>query len=460
MAKLVPKVQGSGRNEQALLIRAVERRFGLSLQPALHSLITKAARELVSQKHARSIVQIVAKLTAAGESDPIIHRMRETVSVLETHFFRGREQLQSVITEMKRLLADRPRGTVRVWSAACATGEEPYSLAILLRTHLPDVKVEVVGTDMNPAALKVAETGVYGPSSFREVTPESLGGWLTPTGPKSWAVTPALRQLVKFQRLNLVKDTFPVQARGLAAFQLVVCRNVLIYLEPRAVQGVMEKLEASCITDGLLVLTPPEFSAARYLPNFRPLPQAIYVRGPGLRRVDLSPAPPPPVVVLPDTRPRSSPERFRPLAPTPAPVANKPAARSVAAPLPRLDEAQQLADAGQLAGALSVLQAVLAAQPDCAPAYCLRGIFIASNGQLEEAVTAFQRALYLDRELIAAELGLGEVLARMRQGAASASRYERALRLLSPMKDDDAVPWLGTSAAVARRLAKAGRGLG
>jgi chemotaxis protein methyltransferase CheR len=175
----------------------------------------------------------------------------EQVVVLETAFWRHAEQLAAVA----RLVADAP-GPLAVWSAGCATGEEPCSVAIaLLEAGRAGKGDRILATDVSARALAAAAEGVYGVRALRNLPPALAARWLE--GGVQLRVRPELRALLELRRHNLVADPAPA-----GPFDIVLCRNVLIHFEPRAAGMVLRRLAGALRPGGLLVLGPVELPLA------------------------------------------------------------------------------------------------------------------------------------------------------------------------------------------------------
>src|SRR4051794_33989793 len=148
---------------------------------------------------------------------------------------------------------ERGEDQIRVWVPACATGEEAYTLAMLAGEALGPgtVPVSILATDVATAALEAAVEGVYSKRSVRGVPPELRDRHLEQTG-RLYRLGDELRSLVRFERHNLVTGDSP--PLGERAFDLVVCRNVLIYFEPKAVESVLASLEDALAPGAELIL--------------------------------------------------------------------------------------------------------------------------------------------------------------------------------------------------------------
>jgi len=184
----------------------------------------------------------------------------DAITTNETHFFRTDPHFQwfkqDFLGELvsRRLRNEHP-ASLRVWSAACSTGEEPYTLAICVAENmlrLRDWKISILGTDISEAALKDARTAVYRQRSLEEVSPVQLRRYFDEVEPTTWQVRPSVRNVVEFRRHNLMEKL------RLPAFDCIFIRNVLIYFDRESKQKVVKNLIDSLARGGYLVVGPSE----------------------------------------------------------------------------------------------------------------------------------------------------------------------------------------------------------
>lgn len=184
-----------------------------------------------------------------------IDRLIDEVTVQETFFLRERAQLEAIAWR-PLLEGAREAGSpaVRVWVAACATGEEAYTLALLASEALGPgpPAVDILATDVSLAALEHAKRARYRPRSVQQLPEPLRSRWLQPTGDGHFEVDQRLRTLVRFRRHNLVRE--PAPPHGEDRFDFVVCRNVLIYFDTPTVERVIESLEGAVRGTGALLL--------------------------------------------------------------------------------------------------------------------------------------------------------------------------------------------------------------
>ncbi len=191
-----------------------------------------------------------------------------------TGFFRHRRHFE--IAAEHALQAANLRGEARLWSAATATGEEAYSIALALIEAFgtEEPLAQVLATDIDTQALATARRGEYGEQSLQALDSRSRTRFFCEgRGSKQWAIVPAVRRLVHFQTLNLVDRSWPVDG----PFDVVFCRNVLMYLQPAHRYAVLERISSLLAPDGLLMLDPTEYlGKARHL--FAPRSGGVYSR--------------------------------------------------------------------------------------------------------------------------------------------------------------------------------------
>ena len=175
----------------------------------------------------------------------------------ESYFFRDKGQMrllrEVILPELVKFQENKRQ--LRVWSAGCSTGEEPYTLAILIRQLLAfptSWQILLKGTDINDHALQHARRGQYGRWAFRGVDEAVIARYFQRSREK-WTLDPAIRQTVTFQKLNLIKDTFPDPSITLCDLDLIVCRNVFIYFGEDAIAGIMARFAASLRPGGYIL---------------------------------------------------------------------------------------------------------------------------------------------------------------------------------------------------------------
>ena len=238
-----------GARELAGVEEVLVRACGLSLTSGLGEALRSAVLEAAASLGLVA-AELLDRLRAADRA--AIAALVEHSVVGETYFYRHPEQLAA----LQRHLFARP-GPLTVWCAGCATGEEPYSLAMaLLEGGRAGAGDRILATDVSERALERARGGVYGSWSLRRLPAELLGRYLGGDG-EARGVVPRVREMVSFACHNLVTDPPPA-----SPFDLVACRNVLIYFDPVVAAAVVYRLLGAVRPGGFLALGPVELSLA------------------------------------------------------------------------------------------------------------------------------------------------------------------------------------------------------
>jgi chemotaxis protein methyltransferase CheR len=214
----------------------------------------------------------------------LIWAVVESMSSIETQFFRDRTPFAQMRDDILPVLAQVRRSAVRVWSIGCSTGQEPYSLAMLAeeeRGRYPGMKVEISGGDLSERCLEKAQSGLYTQFEVQRGLPSRLLVKYFDKVDDAWVLSPRIRQMVSFSRVNLLTDV-----RGFGPFDVVFCRNVLMAFDDSTRRSVLEQIAGILAEDGYLVLgieeSPPQAANA-----FRPVAgrPGLFVRDPAFRAV-------------------------------------------------------------------------------------------------------------------------------------------------------------------------------
>jgi len=369
----------------------VRERVGLSFPASRLGDVEGAVQRAVAETglaDAGALYQALADRTGRPDA---LDALVSALNVSETHFLRDRKQVEALARRvLPELVARRRRRRrLRIWSAACSTGEEAYTLAILLSQQLPDLAewdVRILATDVNGRALEQARRGSYGPWSFRGVPPAVKQAWFVPDGER-FRVTPRIRAMVTFERLNLVAPVAAWSSADPWDSDLLLCRNVLLYFDGATARAVVGRLAACLADDGRLLLS--QLEAA--LGSFDGLePDA---RGGGaFRKAPPSTAPAAPAP--PSPPPPDAPAAGRRRDP------GRPSRGAAAAPpvpaLPAYEAARRLWRDGRPDDALRRLRLEGSRGRLTASLHYLEGLILLDAGRADEALAAFRRCTFAD----------------------------------------------------------------
>jgi chemotaxis protein methyltransferase CheR len=377
------------------------------------------------------------------------------ITVGETFFFRYAEQFQALReTILPALIAAHGHDrTLRIWSAGCSTGAEPYSLAILVREALgdalPDWRIVILGTDISVEALATARAAEYGRWALRTMPPEDRLRYFTRLPPApgirregGFALRPEYRALVRFERGNLLSLIEPKVPPG-EGFDLILCRNVLIYFEAETVTAVVRGLGRRLRPDGWMLLghAEPNPTFSGFLDPVS-LPGTVAYRRLADAAPALAPRPVPPAVEPARSAPRfheaDAPDDadgpvgtevatiLAPPRPTLLPTLEPGDADAPADDLARI---RALADAGETGAAWRVLRDALARDPTDPALRFYEGLLARTLGRDVEAERALRAALYLDRGFVMAHYHLGLLLIALGRREEAARALDNAIAL-------------------------------
>lgn len=227
--------------------------------PDLTRALNKAAPTL-GFKDGQSCARWLLELKVGEER---IQSLAGYLTIGETHFFRDEKLFAFLENELfPELVASRrgKRQELRLWSAGCATGEEPYTIAMVLNRMFVDWRawrLTILATDINRQFLQKASDGVYGQWSFRSV-PLGVQERFFKSNGDGHALVPEIKGMVTFGCLNLAKDPFPLAANGTEFMDIIFCRNVLMYFTPETQQRVLENFYHCLVEGGWLIVSPAE----------------------------------------------------------------------------------------------------------------------------------------------------------------------------------------------------------
>ena len=235
------------------LRNALKQRSGLVLSADKQYLVESRLLPVARKAGLASLGELVEALRPGG-NEALMNSVVEAMATNESFFFRDKipfEHFRAIV--MPALLAARRASrTIRIWCAAASTGQEPYSLAMCLKQMERDLagwRVEILATDLSNEVLEKARAGIYSQFEVQRGLPiQLLIKHFTQVG-ELWQISPDIRAMVKFRQLNLLSSF-----TNLGTFDLIFCRNVLIYFDQQTKINVLEALARVVACDGYLVL--------------------------------------------------------------------------------------------------------------------------------------------------------------------------------------------------------------
>jgi chemotaxis protein methyltransferase CheR len=241
-----------------ILMELIHERTGIFYENGRRDLVADKLFPLMAERGSDSFLDYYYLLKYGSDADAEWRRVETALAVNETYFWREFGQIRTVVNVIvPELQKQYPRRPVRIWHAACATGEEPYTLAIALLeanryAHGP---IEIVGTDFNTEAIAQARAGMYRGRSFRSIPSEILERYFVPGERGKYQLNDQVRALVEFSYLNLKNEDAMQKMRD---FDVIFCRNVFIYFSYSAIQHVIDLLYQSLRSPGFVFVAAAE----------------------------------------------------------------------------------------------------------------------------------------------------------------------------------------------------------
>jgi chemotaxis protein methyltransferase CheR len=256
-------------NENALhlLVELILERTGLMYENSRVDLLIDRLTPLVIERGFDSFLDYYYLLKYDHQSEKEWRRLEAALAVNETYFWREFDQIQAAVDILiPHLQRSRPGVPVRIWHAGCATGEEPYSLAIALHLadRFSDGPIEISATDLNTEALARARAGIYRPRSFRTLPPSIRDTYFTPLSKSEFLLSDNIRAKVHFSHLNLMDQKMMALRQN---YDIIFCRNVFIYFAPTAIKSVVTHFYHSLNSNGYLFVAAAE-SLLRFTTQF------------------------------------------------------------------------------------------------------------------------------------------------------------------------------------------------
>jgi chemotaxis protein methyltransferase CheR len=413
------------------------------------------------------------------------------LTIGETYFFREMRSLEifqeRIVPELIRARATQSR-QIKIWSAGCATGEEPYSIAIVLSKWMAGLKrcdIEILATDINTRSLHKASEGIYSSWSFRGTPPWVRRTCFETAANDRCAINSALKKMVRFAPLNLTDDHYAPLSNCTGGLDVIFCRNVLMYFTPMGMRKVIRQLYRYLAPDGWLIVSPTETSQELFS-EFATVnlgDVTLYRKSPACSPAALA-FPAGDVarssIPLPEwTSQTTVPLRnsdCRIIRKSPDQESPDKEADSVSAGLPNVSYGEVLglyeqgcyeaagqmaavllsqngrdaqtmlllariyANQGKLAEALAWCDNSISADKMAARAHYLRATILQEQSSMAEALLALRRAVYAEPQFVLGHFALGNLTLKHGRPKESQKHFENVLLLLARYGPEDIVP--------------------
>jgi len=441
------------------------------VQPAMTKALLECSRNLIASRIGLLVPErdevllrkvVAARVRALSLSDieeycrfldseeELRHEREELAAFLttcETYFFRDSGQHALLQDRILPELIERQTAlrTLRIWCAACSSGEEAYSLAILLDELMPDQSqwnISILGTDINHKAIEKARQGIYTEWSFRSMGGERRQRYFHRCR-NTWVLDDAIRARVTFRLGDLVADAYPTAA-DLHHLDLILCRNTFIYMAPHVVSSIADKFSETLAEGGILITGHGELYA-HHLGKLRTrvFPESIVyqkVAAPCFVPVTAPPAELPQIVLKQPAAVLSAAQE----SPAPARPSLQQAAAETCA-VSEMLQAWQYANQGQRERAEKSCAALVAKNSLDAEPHYLLALLAQERGDFAEAKNLLKKVIYLDSASIAAYLDLGDLYEREGDTERAGKMRATARDLLQALPCDEPVRHYGES---------------
>jgi len=435
---------------QELLIEAC----GLSFEEERNQSLHLALWERLQQRGYDSYLEYYNLLKFHPEGRLEVRELLDLITVGETYFFRNKAQFnvltRSVLPEIiKRKMSKRDQ-SIRVWSAGCSRGDEPYSIAIAIKEALPSHEewaISILGTDINRNGLSCAKEAIYGQKDIAHLPKEYLDKYFK-VEDSTYLLKSELRRLVQFHYHNLVKDPFAHEK--MQRIDLLFCRNVTIYFDDQTTRRVIENFYNCLAPEGYLFLGHTEtlwqitdkFERVEFPQTF------VYKKRLSLPREDVMR----PFMAVPEMKIEDLTRSMAPTLSEPSPQSvevegltsvrspsNHPGAAEKNDRLTSLSQATLLANDAKYREAADILAKVIEADNLSVEAYYLLGVLSYKSGDLRGAETQFRKVIYVNPDSILAYFNLGNIYLYQKKFREAAREFRNAILLSEKRPKDEQI---------------------
>jgi chemotaxis protein methyltransferase CheR len=263
----VPESSALNEEEFRRLCDFLYRRTGMVFSEAKRYYVERRVVERMSATGSGTFTSYFARLRTDVQGE--IEQFVNAFTVNETYFYREDHQLKCLTTDLlaERLRHKKKGDPIRVWSVPCSTGEEPYSVAMWLLENWPlvdEYDIEIIGSDIDTAVLEAARAGIFGKRALMRLSPYLIEKYFAKLGEENWQILDELRTSVQFSAANIVELE---ETRPYGQFDVIFCRNVLIYFDDASRRIAAENLFENLLPGGFICLGHTE-SMSRISPLF------------------------------------------------------------------------------------------------------------------------------------------------------------------------------------------------
>ncbi len=385
---------------------------------------------LMSSRLAKKDIEILSSHLTIGET--YLFRDKKSFEALEEHI-------------LPELISSRQDGErrLRIWSAGCSTGEEAYSIAILLKKVIMDIKdwnITILGTDINPNFLRKASEGIYTEWSFRNTPSWVKEDYFKKTKDGNYKIIPPVKKMVVFEYLNLVEDVYPSLVNNTNGIDIIFCHNVLMYFSHELSNRVVQSFYNSLVDKGWLSVGPTDF-----VKSLSSQFTAVNYNEAALFRKDAEKT-----HKVKEFQPKKIPSFVMP------PSDIEKSLQLIEREEKKIEEQKRekqkvdlkmdatlisdYANQGKLNDAIKWCEKAISSDKLNPHYHYLLSTILIEQGRVEDAVKSLKRTIYLDNNYILAYFILGNLMFRSGELKTSKKYFGNAIELLSNYKDEDVIP--------------------
>jgi chemotaxis protein methyltransferase CheR len=426
-----------------VLAALVYKHSGLKLNNNREKDIEQVVNEIARLAGVNSLNAVCDVLDQLPTKHPLWQLLLRRVTIGETYFFRHAAQFnvlqQKILPDLIKKRREANFKYLSIWSAGSATGEEIYSVAILLRELLPDIQdwtISLLGTDINQEFLETARQGRYRAHSFRSETRHNIQSRYFDQENNVFVLDNRIRQMVQFMPLNLVSDEYPTYQSRTMNQDIIICRNVTIYFDEATTRSIVKRFYESLTDGGWLMIGHAEPLASTYQDYVvRNFPDTTFYQ----KVVPDLPFMLPETKPLPDietkTKPLPAKRENQPK------VSSQPKVTSLPHPAPQatsdinIQMVRAAVDKEDWDTAMSLLSILESQTPMDSEVHYLRGMVLMHGGELDAARQALRRALYCEPSYALAHYTMGEIAIQEGNLAAAKRAWRLAERAVAGLGD-------------------------
>lgn len=416
--------------EFQLFQELISRETGLFFSLEKKSTLEYILYALMREKNIDSFLEYFELLKRYPKNQEEFEKLIINLTIGETYFFRNKAHFSVLSQKIIPQYLLNKKKDLTIWSAGCATGEEPYSIAMTLLESIPNLKewhIEFLASDINPDYLKIAQSGIYHKHAIHQTPSAYLNKYFI-KNKGTYELIPLVKNMPKFFQHNLIKDHYSF--KNIAGFDIIFCRNVLIYFDLEHIKTVIEKFDRALKRDGYLFLGHSEtlWNISHQL-NLIEFPQTyLYQKSKVAQPQHLKPT-----FEIPEINLKSS---YPPKSSTQA--------------VPKetfLDEKEMFGKAYQLANeekygqAIVYLQKIILKDNLFLEAYYLLGVLYEKLGDFPAALREFKHVKYIDPSLTLAYYNSANIYLYQKEYKKAEKEWMRTIHILKTQPKDELVKW-------------------